>query len=158
MDVTTLSLLMIGIIAMLSACGSLITRDNLYSALYMSITLILAAAAYAVFGISPVLILIVLIFVGAIGAVTVVLASTHRYITPEISVAGPVWGIPAIVTMFIIGFVIFIRVPYDIRISYDWTAILDSFASEYVILTTFVVTLIVIMVMALVKFVRREGV
>jgi NADH-quinone oxidoreductase subunit J len=65
-------------IAVLSSLGVLLSKDNFYSSLYMSATLIFVASIYAIFNLQPVFVLIVFVFVGAIGIVTVAIR-THKF-------------------------------------------------------------------------------
>ncbi|WP_148208703.1 hypothetical protein [Archaeoglobus profundus] len=58
--------------------ASLLSRDNFYSALYMCLTMICIAGVYAYYGIHSAFALIALIFIGALGAVTLVLAYSYR--------------------------------------------------------------------------------
>ncbi|MHC1635768.1 MAG: hypothetical protein ACXQTS_03975, partial [Candidatus Methanospirareceae archaeon] len=76
MGLSLLSIL--SIFAILFALGVLTTKDNFYASLFMSGALIMVAAVYAFFNLLPPLVLIVFIFVGAIGIVTVALAATYR--------------------------------------------------------------------------------
>lgn len=71
-------LLALAVFTVLFALGVLLTRDNFYAVVFMSATMILIAALYAVFQLQAVSILMIFIFVGAIGMVTIVLAATYR--------------------------------------------------------------------------------
>lgn len=92
-------------VAVLFALGVLLSKDNFYSSLFMSAALIFVACVYALFDLQPVFVLIVFIFVGAIGIVTVALAATYRS-DPERQFSG-LWALPVVITAFIIGFSIY---------------------------------------------------
>ncbi len=88
-------------VAVLFALGVLVSSDNFYSALFMSVTLVLVATIYAFFSLQPVFVLILFIFVGAIGIVTVALAATYRT-APEQQVSW-FWAIPVALTALILA-------------------------------------------------------
>ncbi|RZN37115.1 MAG: hypothetical protein EFT35_06915 [Methanophagales archaeon ANME-1-THS] len=92
-------------IAVLFSLGVLVSKDNFYSSLYMSGTLIFVAAVYALFNLQPVFVLIVFIFVGAIGIVTVALAATYR--SEPVRQVSVFWAAPVALAAFIIGFSIY---------------------------------------------------
>lgn len=65
-------------LAILSSIAALVTKDNLYSALYLAVTSGLTALVFLlVNGILP-FVLIVMIYIGATITVTIVLAATYR--------------------------------------------------------------------------------
>ncbi|MHC1566584.1 MAG: hypothetical protein ACXQS7_06360 [Candidatus Syntropharchaeia archaeon] len=97
-----LILLTLAFITICLATGVLLTKDNLFSALYMSATLILVASIYAFFGIQPGVLFIVFIFTGAIGAVTVALAATYRA-EPESPSYGYITAIVLVTALAILG-------------------------------------------------------
>jgi len=92
-------------VAVLFALGVLLSKDNFYSSLFMSAALIFVASVYALFDLQPVFVLIVFIFVGAIGIVTVALAATYRS-DPERQFSR-LWALPVVITAFVIGFSIY---------------------------------------------------
>jgi NADH:ubiquinone oxidoreductase subunit 6 (subunit J) len=65
-------------LAILFAIASFFTKDNFYSALYMCMTMLIIAGIYAYFGIHSSFALISLIFIGALGVITLVLAYSYR--------------------------------------------------------------------------------
>ncbi|HDM36612.1 MAG TPA: hypothetical protein ENG09_05105 [Candidatus Syntrophoarchaeum butanivorans] len=95
--------LLLALIALtiLLSMGVLLARDNFFSAMYMSATLIMVASIYAFFGIQPLFILIIFIFVGVTGIVTVALAATFRS-EPEKASPG-FWGPLALTTALIVA-------------------------------------------------------
>lgn len=58
--------------------ASLLSRDNFYSALYMCLTMIFVASLYSYYNVHSAFALITLTFIGALGAVTIVLAYSYR--------------------------------------------------------------------------------
>lgn len=108
MSAEMLLLLALASVAVLSSLAVLLNKDNFYSALFMSVTLITVATVYALFGIQPVFVLIAFVFAGAIGIVTVALAATYRT-APE-SQVSKLWGIPVIITASFLGFFSYICV------------------------------------------------
>lgn len=100
-----LLLLALAGVAVLFSLGALLSKDNFYSSLFMSITLVFVASIYALFDLQPVFVLIVFIFVGAIGIVTVALAATYRS-DPERQFSG-VWALPVVITAFVLGFSVY---------------------------------------------------
>jgi NADH:ubiquinone oxidoreductase subunit 6 (subunit J) len=92
-------------IAVLFSLGVLISKDNFYASLSMTLTLIFVASVYALFDIQSVFVLIVFIFVGAIGIITVALAATYRS-APERQFSGA-WAVPVAIIAFLMGVSIF---------------------------------------------------
>jgi NADH-quinone oxidoreductase subunit J len=155
MDVTIASLLALGLVIVLSACGVLLSRDNLYAALYMTVALILIATTYAVFNLQPVFILIAFIFVGAIGAVTIALAATYRITLKEFPVEK-LWIVPIVITMAVVCYTIYAYVGTPLKI-YSVDELLAEFPSDYLLLVAFLISLMVLLMLSVVKFVRRES-
>ena len=155
MDMVTLSLLVMCSFAVLTSFAALLSRDNFYSALYMSITLLVIAGVYALYNVQPVFILIAFIFVGAVGAVTVALAATYRYVRPQLNL-DYAWAIPAAITMLVLGFSIYAYVNYDVAAVFSEKAVV-SFVSDYIVLAVFFISLSILLMMSVVKFVRREA-
>jgi len=58
--------------------ASLASKGNFYSALYMSLTMVCVASLYALYGVHSAFALITLVFIGALGAITLVLAYSYR--------------------------------------------------------------------------------
>lgn len=91
-------------IAVVFALGVLLSKDNFYSALYMAATLVFVATVYAFFNLQPVFVLILFVFVGTIGIVTVALAATYRS-DPERQVSR-LWAVPVAITAFFVSLAI----------------------------------------------------
>ncbi len=100
MNIDTLIIAVAGLFAVASSIGVLLTRDNFYAALYMSVAMLFVAAIYAAFNIQPVVVIIALIFVGAVGIVTVAIAATYRAgVSRKVNVF---WVVPVIVVFAIL--------------------------------------------------------
>lgn len=141
-------------IAVLSSLGVLLSKDNFYSSLYMSATLIFVASIYAIFSLQPVFVLIVFIFVGAIGIVTVAVAATYRS-DPERQFSKP-WAVLVAITAAVVGFAIYSYTMLNPEISFSVIKFeLISFMSqsEYLILVLSLVALVVLLLLSVLKMV-----
>ncbi|MGC8543091.1 MAG: hypothetical protein ACP5NQ_04040 [Vulcanisaeta sp.] len=98
------ALIALGVVAVLSAIGITITRDNLYAAIYLAITTGLVGAIYGLFGITYGFILIYLVFVGATITITIVLAATYRRVEFRGGGVGKSWVIPML--LFVIAIIV----------------------------------------------------
>jgi NADH:ubiquinone oxidoreductase subunit 6 (subunit J) len=141
-------------VAVLTALGVLLSKDNFYSSLFMSATLIFVASIYAIFNLQPVFILIVFIFVGAIGIVTVAVAATYRA-DPERQFSK-LWTAPVIITAFVIGFAIYSYTMlnpkmFSSEIKFELTKFIAQF--EYLLLILSLVALVVLLVLSVLKMV-----
>lgn len=149
--------------AVLLSLGVSITKDNFYAALFMSMTLIAIATIYAFFAVLPVFILIVFIFIGAIGMITVALAATYRY-PPERQISK-FWGFPIFIAALFLGFSIYTYTHHQLSLSplaHQLNPIrfeLMSFlmAPEYLILVISLISLIILIMLAVLHM-YREGV
>ncbi len=141
-------------IAVLSSLGVLLSKDNFYSSLYMSATLIFVASIYAIFSLQPVFVLIVFIFVGAIGIVTVAVAATYRS-DPESQFSKP-WAVLVVITAAVVGFAIYSYNLLNPEMSFSVIKFeLISFMSqsEYLILVLSLVALVVLLLLSVLKMV-----
>jgi len=141
-------------IAVLSSLGVLLSKDNFYSSLYMSATLIFVASIYAIFNLQPVFVLIVFVFVGAIGIVTVAVAATYRS-DPE-SQFSKLWAVPAVITAAVVGFAIYsynLLNPNVSLSSIKFELINFMAQSEYLILVLSLVALVVLLLLSVLKMV-----
>lgn len=136
------------IFAVLSAIGVLLTRENLYAALYMSITMLFIASIYAMYNIQQAVILIAFVFVGAIGIITIAIAATYRQIpSRRINLA---WMIPI--------FIVFVATSYEYYRStsnLEFEFALENFTSNYMVLMVFLFSLIIIMMISAIRLARR---
>jgi NADH:ubiquinone oxidoreductase subunit 6 (subunit J) len=140
-------------VAVLFALGVLLSKDNFYSSLFMSAALIFVASVYAIFNLQPVFVLIVFIFVGAIGIVTVALAATYRS-DPERQFSW-VWAVPVVITALVIGFSIY---SYNMLNSQSVSSSTIDFElinfiskSEYLVLILSLVSLVVLLLLSVLK-------
>ncbi|MEM4524076.1 MAG: hypothetical protein QXF29_03095, partial [Archaeoglobaceae archaeon] len=102
MDIQNLLISLLGVLAIASAIGAWLTRDNLYSALYMAITMLFLAGIYATFNLQPAVVLITLVFVGAVGIVTIAVAATYR--AKAVRKISLLWTIPVVIIMAILAY------------------------------------------------------
>ncbi len=141
-------------IAVLSSLGVLLSKDNFYSSLYMSATLIFVASIYAIFNLQPVFVLIVFIFVGAIGIVTVAVAATYRS-DPESQFSKP-WAVLVVITAAVVGFAIYSYKMLNPNLSSSLIKFeLINFMAqpEYLILVLSLVALVVLLLLSVLKMV-----
>jgi NADH:ubiquinone oxidoreductase subunit 6 (subunit J) len=141
-------------IAVLSSLGVLLSKDNFYSSLYMSATLIFVASIYAIFSLQPVFVLIVFIFVGAIGIVTVAVAATYRS-DPERQFSKP-WAVLVAITAAVVGFAIYSYTMLNPEISFSvikFELISFMLQSEYLILVLSLVALVLLLLLSVLKMV-----
>lgn len=141
-------------IAVLSSLGVLLSKDNFYSSLYMSATLIFVASIYAIFNLQPVFVLIVFIFVGAIGIVTVAVAATYRS-DPESQFSKP-WAVLVVITAAVVGFAIYSYKMLNPNLSSSvikFELINFMAQSEYLILVLSLVALVVLLLLSVLKMV-----
>jgi NADH-quinone oxidoreductase subunit J len=140
-------------IAVLFSLGVLVSKDNFYSSLYMSGTLIFVAAVYALFNLQPVFVLIVFIFVGAIGIVTVALAATYR--SEPVRQVSVLWAAPVALAAFLIGFSIY---SYPIfnppavstgEIKFELINFLPT--TEYFLVVILLITLVILLLLSVLK-------
>jgi len=144
-------------VLVLSALGVLLSKDNFYSALFMTLTLVMVATVYALFDLQPLFVLIVFVFVGVIGIVTVALAATYRAM-PERQFAW-IWCIPVLITAVILGFSIFTHTLHGTGISSPIGFTLQGFlkpGSEYQLLFLFLTSLVILLFLSVIKIYRGE--
>ncbi len=137
-------------VAVIFALGVLGSKDNFYSALFMSVTLVLVATVYAFFDLQPVFVLIVFIFVGAIGIVTVALAATYRS-EPERQLSG-LWAVPVAITAVILAGSIFMASPQPApsgAIEFDLMQFIPQ--TEYLLIVVFLISLVVLLLLSVLE-------
>lgn len=137
-------------VAVIFALGVLVSKDNFYSALFMSITLVLVATVYAFFDLQPVFVLIVFIFVGAIGIVTVALAATYRS-APEQQLSG-LWAVPVAIAAVVLAGSIFMASPQPTMsgaIEFDLVQFIPQ--TEYLLIVVFLVSLVVLLLLSILE-------
>ena len=124
---------------------------------FMTLTLVMVATVYALFDLQPIFILIVFVFVGVIGIVTVALAATYRAM-PERQFAW-IWCIPVLITAVILGFSIFTHILHGMGISSPIGFTLQGFlkpGSEYQLLFLFLTSLVILLFLSVIKIYRGE--
>ncbi len=149
MGAETTAILAVSVLATLSSLGVLLARDNFYASIYMSVTMLLIAAIFAILGVHSVFVIIAFIFVGAIGVITVVLAATYRYLPP--SKLSNIWILPALITA---GMLIF-----SVYGLYEYIKVTDTvsqLAESYPELITLLFAMMVLMLLSAVHMIRRE--
>lgn len=140
-------------VAVLFSLGVLLSKDNFYSSLFMAVTLVIVASVYAFFDLQPVFVLIVFIFVGAIGIVTVALAATYRF-APERQVSV-LWALPVIITALILGFSVYTT---QLASAGEIQFALGEFITpEYLLLILFLTSLIILLMLSVLKMGVEEG-
>jgi len=153
MMVETLLLVILAVITILFASGVLLVRDNFFAAMYMSAALIMVATICAFAGIEPAFVLIVFIFVGAIGVVTVALASTYRAQSEE-ERSSKLWLIPALVTAGVIAISLYTtlgRVTFERTITFELTTFLSN--PEYILLVISLTSLGILLMLSVLKMI-----
>jgi NADH:ubiquinone oxidoreductase subunit 6 (subunit J) len=140
-------------IAVLFSLGVLVSKDNFYSALYMSVTQVFVATVYAFFNLQPVFVLLVFIFVGAIGIVTVALAATYRS-EPERQVSG-FWVLPVFLTVLIIGAAIMSNLLFAPQPISSGTIAFELMnfipIAEYLLIIVALISLVVLLLLSVLK-------
>ncbi|MCK4476400.1 MAG: hypothetical protein KAU16_06705 [Methanophagales archaeon] len=148
-----LLLLALACVAVLSSVAVLLTRDNFYASMYMSAALVMVATVYALFNLQPVFVLIVFIFMGAIGIVTVALAATYRF-APERQISW-LWALPVIITAFILGYSVYAT---QLVSAGEIQFALEEFITpEYLLLILFLTSLIILLMLSVLKMGVGEG-
>ena len=94
-----LALVIVEILAVVSSLAVLLTKDNLYSALYLALASGLSATALLLMnGVLP-FVLIVMIYVGATITITIVLAATYRRPVAYTGVEGKWIGVALVIVV-----------------------------------------------------------
>lgn len=136
------------IFAVLSSIGSLMTKDNFYSALYMALALVFIASTYALVNLQEIFILIVFIFVGAVGIVTVSLAAVYKF-KPSMQVSKA-WIIPSVLTAGILSYVFYRSSTY---IEFQGASINID---DYLVLIIALVSLMVLLMLSVISISRGD--
>ena len=151
MNIETVIIAVAGVFAVASSVGVLLTRDNFYAALYMSVTMLFVAAMYAAFDLQPVVVIIALIFVGAVGIVTVAVAATTRgKIAREVSL---LWVAPVFVVFAILAYAYYSLAANNIEISGQET--FSTIPTDYFSVVILLFSLTVLMMLSAIKLARR---
>jgi len=133
--------------AVLTSLVVLLTRDNFYASMFMSATMIMVATTYALFNLQPVFVLIMFIFVGALGIVTVALAATYRF-APGRQISW-LWVLPVAITALVLAFSVFAAQLAPLgKIQF---ALLGFLTPEYLLLIIFLASLTVLLMLSVLK-------
>lgn len=150
MNIETVIIAVAGVFAVASSIGVLLTKDNFYAALYMSVTMLFVAAIYAAFNLQPVVVIIALIFVGAVGIVTVAIAATYRAKTSrKVNLA---WTAPVVIVFGILGYAYYRFAAQDLEIGHDS---FSAVASDYFFVVVFLFSVVVLVMLSAIKLARR---
>lgn len=139
----------LGALALLSAIASLLTRDNFYSALYMSLTMLFIAGIYAFYNLQPSVVLITLVFVGAVGVVTIAVAATYRAKSSRKLSMLPALAIAIVVALIIL------RLPLEFRFEVLENGI--TFLGDYFIAVLFLVCMMILIMLSTIKILKEVG-
>ncbi|MEM4155528.1 MAG: hypothetical protein QXQ38_02250 [Archaeoglobaceae archaeon] len=139
----------LGALALLSAIASLLTRDNFYSALYMSLTMVFIAGIYAFYNLQPSVVLITLVFVGAVGVVTIAVAATYRAKSSRKLSMLPALAIAIVVALIIL------RLPLEFRFEVLENGI--TFLGDYFIAVIFLVCMMILIMLSTIKILKEVG-
>lgn len=149
MDLQTLLISTLGALAVISAVGAWLTRDNFYSALYMSVAMIFVAGIYAVFNLQPAVVLITLVFVGAVGIVTIAVAATFR--AKSARKIDLLWTLPILIVLAILAYA------YSEAQKISVTSNGLEFVGDYFLLIVFLISMMVLVMLSAIKILRRVG-
>ncbi len=117
--------------------ASLASKDNFYSALYMSLTMVCVASLYALYGVHSAFALITLVFIGALGAITLVLAYSYR---EERSVECRLrWITFALIVAIILALVAPFTTPNHLS---DYISVLLNFEPIYMLISLTVLVMV----------------
>ncbi len=142
-------IILIGALALSSAIGSLLTRDNFYSALYMSITMLFVAGLYAFHNLQPSVVLITLVFVGAVGVVTVAIAATYR--SQESRRISLAWTL----LIAIVSAIFVVQFPSSVSPEVLSDGI--GFLSTYLLAVIFLLAMMVLVMLSAIKILKEVG-
>jgi NADH-quinone oxidoreductase subunit J len=149
MDLQSLLISSLGILAIVCAAGSWLTRDNFYSALYMSVAMLFVAGIYASLNLQPAVVLITLVFVGAVGIVTIAVAATYRAKTSRR--VSLVWTLPVLFVLAILGYAYIGKPIVEIE-----SAGME-FVGEYFLAVVFLISMMVVVMLSAIRILRRVG-
>ncbi len=144
--VTVLSL-----VAILFAVAAWASRDNFYSAIYMSAVMLTVGGIYAFHGIYSVFILIAFVFIGAIGIMTVALAATYRSINPR--KISENW----LVVVEIIAIVVAVTAGINTFMVGNFTDAFDKVLPDYLTLIAFLIVLTTLLMLSAISMLRRDS-
>ncbi|MDK2795670.1 MAG: hypothetical protein PWQ22_973 [Archaeoglobaceae archaeon] len=139
----------LGTLTLATALGALLTRDNFYSALYMSLTMLFVAGIYALYNLQPSVVLITLVFVGAVGVITIAIAATYRaQSSRKISLA---WAL----VIAIVSATLILHFPSAVSFNVLSNGI--SFLSNYLLAVLFLLATMVLVMLSTIKIIKEVG-
>ena len=145
-------IILLSLVAVLSAIGVLFSRDNFYSAIYLAVTLLAIGGIYAEHGVYSVFALIAFIFIGAIVIITIAIAATYRYLNPrKINV---LW----LVIIEILALIVAVTAALNFPALSGFADAFPSVLSSYMSLITFLVVLTTLVMLSAISMVRRDNV
>ena len=150
---TTIALLVLIVVFSLAA---LLTRDNLYSAIYLAITSTLTACLYFTFNVGLVFPLIMLIYVGVVTGLTILIAATYRYVELRSIEYSRYWIIPLIIAIIVTILIVF-KYTHNIRLASSPITFetLTSFTTTYIPFVLILVVMLLIVALACIKILRE---
>lgn len=140
---------LIGALAISTAVGALLTRDNFYSALYMSLTMLFVAGIYAFYNLQPSVVLITLVFVGAVGVVTIAIAATYR--AQNSRNVGLAWAL----LIAIVSAILILQFPS--AVSFNVLSDGINFLGTYLIAVLFLVVMMILVMLSTIKILKEVG-
>uniref|UniRef100_A0A7C3YP74 NADH-quinone oxidoreductase subunit J n=1 Tax=Geoglobus ahangari TaxID=113653 RepID=A0A7C3YP74_9EURY len=145
-------IIVLSLVAVISAIGALFSRDNFYSAIYLAITLLAIGGIYAEHGVYSVFALIAFIFIGAIVIITIAIAATYRFLNPrKINI---LW----LGAIEILAIIVAVTAALNFPALSGFTDAFSSVLSNYMSLITFLVVLTTLIMLSAVSMVRRDSV
>lgn len=144
--------LILSIFSIIFALGAWVSRDNFYSALLMSATMLTVGAIYALHGIYSTFLLIAFIFIGAIGIVTVAVAATYRFLDPR---SGINEGY--LVVAEIIGAFLALTVGLHTFFGGSYSDKFGQVLENYLSLVAFLIVLTALLMLSALSMLRRES-
>ncbi len=145
-------IIVLSLVAVLSAIGALFSRDNFYSAIYLAITLLAVGGIYAEHGVYSVFALIAFIFIGAIVIITIAIAATYRFLNPrKINI---LW----LGAIEILAVIVAVTAALNFPALSGFTDAFPRVLSNYMSLITFLVVLTTLIMLSAVSMIRRDSV
>jgi len=140
----------LSLLAILFAIASWASKDNFYSAIYMSAVMLTVGGIYAFHGIYSVFVLIAFIFIGAIGIMTVALAATYRFINPR--KISEKW----IVVVEIVAIIVAVTAGINTLAVNGFKDAFDRVLPDYLTLIAFLVVLTTLLMLSAISMLRRD--
>ena len=149
MDAVVVTLL--SLLAILFAVAAWASKDNFYSAIYMSAVMLTVGAVYAFHNIYSVFVLIAFIFIGAIGIITVALAATYRFLNPR--KLNELW----VIVVEIIAVVLAVTAGINTFMAGDFSDAFDRVLPDYLTMIAFLIVLTTLLMLSAISMLRRDS-